>query len=204
MRPTFSERLLLAGLALLFTLSARASAQDTTRRWRRPNVITTNLLAPVSVFHERALTRRFALRLSARALKLPKGTFNQQSFVNATLEGKIYTARSARLAAKHHPTGFFVNPYLKVRSRREVDHVDINPDVYEPEDVKSVGFGLTLGYQWVSSRGFVVELFHGFGAMPPALSRYRRTASDGTVTSRITNSYLTMDLRSGVSLGWAF
>jgi len=27
--------------------------------------------------------------------------------------------------------------------------------------VNSIGIGLTVGYQWVSSRGFVVEIFHG-------------------------------------------
>ena len=188
---------------LLVTVTP-SSAQDATQRWRRPNVLKTNLLALVSIFYERALTRRFALRLSARALKLPRGTFNEQEFMNATLEGKIYTARLARLAAKSHPTGLFVNPYLKVRSFRELDHVGINPDVYEEETIKSVGFGLTIGYQWVSSRGFVVEIFNGFGAMPPGFSRYRRMESNGTLTTTITNDYLKMDLRAGLSLGYAF
>lgn len=188
---------------LLVTVTP-SSAQDTTQRWRRPNVIKTNLLAPVSIFYERALTRRFALRFSARALKLPRGTFNEQEFMNATLEGKIYTARPARLAAKPHPTGFFVNPYLKVRSLRELDYVGLNPDVFEEETIKSIGLGLTIGYQWVSRRGFVVELFNGFGAMPSALSRYRRLESDGTVTTRLTSDYLKMDWRAGFNLGYAF
>ena len=110
-------------------------------------MIKTNLLTPVSVVYERALTRRFAFRLSARALKLPKGTFNEQSFINATVEGKIYTAKAERLTAKPHPTGFFANPYGKIRSLWVFDHVGIEPDVYEKETVKSIGFGLTVGYQ---------------------------------------------------------
>ena len=196
-------RLLLILCCLCLSL-APVSAQDTTLHWSRPNVIKTNLLAPVSIFYERAITRRFTLRLSARALKIPAGIFKEQSFVNATVEGKIYTARPARLAAQPHPTGFFINPYLKVRSFRDVDHVGINPDIYEEETIKSIGFGLTIGYQWVSSRGFVVEIFNGFGAMPPGLSRYRRMESDGTLTTTLTNDYLKMDLRAGLSLGYAF
>lgn len=130
-------RLLLAFSTILLALSSGASAQDTTRLWARPNVLKTNLLAPVSLFYERALTRRFALRLSARALKLPQGVLNEQAFVNATVEGKIYTARLANLTAKAHPTGFFVNPYLKIRSLRVLDHVGVKPDVFEEETVKS-------------------------------------------------------------------
>ncbi|GAB3642561.1 DUF3575 domain-containing protein [Spirosoma arcticum] len=198
-------RRLIFGLILLSLAGPVGGlAQDTTRLWSRPNVLKTNLLAPVSVFYERALTRRFALRLSARALKLPRGTFNEQTFINATVEGKFYTARLVNLTAKGHPTGFFVNPYLKARSLRVNDHVRINPDVFEKETIKSVGFGVTIGYQWVSRRGFVVEIFHGFGGMPAVLSRYRRLESDGTVTTRSTNDYLKMDWRAGVSLGYAF
>ena len=135
----------LFGVFLLLSINASAQNPDTTWRWSRPNVLKTNLLAPVSLFYEWAITRRFALRLSTRALRLPRGTFNEQSFVNATLEGKIYTARPGRLAEKPHPTGFFVNPYLKARSLRGLDYVGINPDVFEVETVKYVGFGLTVG-----------------------------------------------------------
>jgi len=191
-------------IGCLLGAASPSSAQDTTQRWRRPNVIKTNLLAPVSLFYERALTRRFALRFSARALKLPAGTFNEQEFINATLEGKIYTARPARLAEKPHPAGFFLNPYLKVRSLRELDYVGLNPDVFEEETTKSIGAGLTIGYQWVSRRGVVVEMFNGFGFMPPALGRYRRLESDGTVTTRLTSDYLKMDWRAGFGLGYAF
>jgi hypothetical protein len=204
MQHTHTGRLLFAFTTLSLALPTGALAQDTTRLWSRPNVLKTNLLAPLSVFYERALTRRFALQFSARALKLPRGTFNEQSFVNATVEGKFYTARLVNLTAKDHPTGFFVNPYLKARSLRVNDHIGINPDIFEEETAKSVGFGLEVGYQWVSRRGFVVEVFHGWGAMPPALGRYRRLESDGTITKVITNSYLTMDLRLGVCLGYAF
>lgn len=204
MRHIHTKRLIFGLILLSLTGSVGALAQDTTRRWSRPNVLKTNLLALVSIFYERALTRRFALRLSARALKLPRGTFNEQTSVNATLEGKIYTARPVNLAARAHPTGFFLNPYLKVRSARVLDHVGIKPDVFEEETVRSVGFGLTVGYQWMSRRGFVIELFNGFGAMPAALSRYRRQESDGTLTTRLTNDYLMMDWRAGLSLGYAF
>ena len=93
-QSTRRRRLAVTLLALtLLTSALSALAQDTTGRWGRPNVIKTNLLAPVSVFYERAITHRFALRLSARALKLLRGTFSEQSFINATVEGKFYTAR---------------------------------------------------------------------------------------------------------------
>jgi hypothetical protein len=110
----------------------------------------------------------------------------------------------ARLRAQAHPSDFFVNPYLKVRSRHLTERVGLNPDVYAEERIRSIGFGLTVGYQWVFRRGFVLALFHGAGMMPPALSRYHRTSPDGTVTTDLTNPYLTMDLRSGVALRYAF
>lgn len=187
---------------ILLARAPAAPAQDSTRRWSRPNVLKTNLLAPVSLFYERALTPRFALRSSVRWLAFTGSNFER--FVNATIEGKFYTAKLARLRAKAHLSGFFLNPYLKVRARHLTERVGINPDVYAEERIRSLGFGLTVGYQWVFRRGFVLELFHGGGMMPPALSRYRYTRPDGTETTDLTNAYLTMDLRSGVSLGYAF
>lgn len=200
--PTPLAKRLLHAFVALVLLGSTAAAQDSTRPWQRPNVLKTNLLAPVSLFYERALTPRFALRASARWLAF-RGS-DAERFVNATVEGKFYLASLARLRANAHPSGLFLNPYLKVRSRHVTERVGLNPDVYAEEQIRSLGFGLTAGYQWVFRRGFVLELFHGAGMMPPALSRYRRTRPDGTVTTDLTNAYLTMDVRTGVALGYAF
>lgn len=201
------KHLAFGGLLLsLITIGSalKVVAQDTTWLWKRPNTVKTNLLAPVSLFYERALSQRFALRTSIWAMAIPRGLFNEQSFINATVEGKIYTGRADRLAQKEHPAGFFVNPYIKVRSLMVMDHVGINPDVFEQETIRSVGAGLTLGYQWVAKSGFIIELFHGAGLMPVALTRYRRIESDGSITTKISGERLLPDIRSGVSLGYAF
>ncbi len=179
-------------------------AQDSTWRWNHPNLLKTNLLAPVSLFYERALTPRFALRSSVRWFAINKGLFERQAFINATLEGKIYTGKLSRLYTKSHPTGFFVNPYLKARSMRYVERVNYGANKEGDLDeikVSSIGIGVTVGYQWVSSRGFVVEVFHGVGGFP--VNQIRHTMRYGTVVSG-PNDYLSLDLRSGVSLGYAF
>lgn len=199
-----ARRLLLAFTTILLTLSSGASAQDTTRLWARPNVLKTNLLAPVSLFYERTLTRRFAIRTSARWLKAGRLLFEDEAFVNVTIEGKIYTARLENLTAKEHPTGFFVNPYLKARSLTCVDEIGQgpgNPTARDEIKVNSIGVGLTVGYQWVSRRGVVVELFHGVGGFP--VNNIRHTGRYSNIVSG-PNDYLKLDLRSGVSLGYAF
>lgn len=192
-----------AFIILLLMSTVRASAQDTTWRWSRPNLLKTNLLAPVSVFYERALTRRFALRTSVRAFA-GNLAFNNSRFVNATLEGKIYTARLARLAAKAHPAGFFVNPYLKARSLTYSEEIGQGPGNGTARDemiVRSLGAGLTVGYQWVGRRGFTVELVHGFGGF--FVNNIRHTMRYSNIESG-PNDYLSIDFRSGVSLGYAF
>lgn len=196
-------RILLVCVVLLIGLDG-AWAQDTTRLWSRPNLLKTNLLAPVSLFYERALTRRFAIRFSSRGLKVPKGVYEDQAFVNATIEGKIYTSRLARLAGKSHPTGFFINPYLKARSMRYIQRVGYGFNKAGDLDeikVNSIGLGLTIGYQWVSRRGFVVEVFHGAGGFP--VQHIQHTLRYSTVISNVSDN-LKLDLRSGVNLGYAF
>lgn len=200
-------RLLLAFTTLLLALptGVLAQDQDTIRLWVRPNVLKTNLLAPVSMFYERALTRRFAFRTSTRWLKLATGgVFNRQEFVKATIEGKIYTARMVNLTAKSHPTGFFVNPYVKARSMTYVERAGYgSTKVGDLDEIKvnSIGVGLTVGYQWVSRRGFVVELCHGVGGFP--VTNIRHTGRYSNVVSG-PNDYLKLDFRTGVSLGYAF
>lgn len=178
--------------ALSLGLSTSAPGQDTIRLWSRPNVIKTNLLAPVSVFYERAITRRFALRLSMRAFA-GNLAFNNSRFLNGTIEGKIYTARLVNLTAKAHPAGFFVNPYLKARSltyNEEIGQGPGNGTARDEIEVKSIGYALTIGYQWVSRRGFVVELFHGIGGF--AINNIRHTGPYSNVTSG-PNDYLKLD-----------
>ncbi len=204
MRRTFYRLLLPTLIALSLALSARTVAQDTTDRYARPNVLKTNLLAPPSLFYERALTRRFALRLSTRGLRISRGVYENQSFVNVAVEGKVYTAKPARLAAKPHPTGFFVSPYLKARSMRYIERIGYgftDPGDLDEIQVKGVAMGLTIGYQWVSHNGFVVELFHGGGGF--LFNNIRHTMRYSTVVSE-PNDYLKIDFRTGVSLGYAF
>ncbi|QJW90412.1 hypothetical protein HNV11_14000 [Spirosoma taeanense] len=196
-------RIPLACAGLLIGL-AGAEAQDATRLWSRPNLLKTNLLAPVSLFYERALSRRSAIRFSSRWLKLPQGYGEDKAFVNATLEGKIYTASLTRLAAKAHPTGIFINPYLKARSMQYVQRVGYGTNKTGDLDeikVNSIGLGLTIGYQWVSRRGFVIELFNGAGAFP--IQDVQHTLRYGTVIADV-GDYLNLDIRSGISLGYAF
>lgn len=60
--------------------------------------------------------------------------------------------------------------------------------------VNSIGVGPTVGYQWVSRRGFVVELCHGGGGFP--VNRIRHTGRYSNVVSG-PNDYLKLNLRPG-------
>lgn len=195
-----------AALLTLTLLTARVQAGglDTLRRWQRPNVLKTNLLAPVSLFYERAVGDRFALRVSGRWLSGKRLVFEESSFVNATIEGKLYTARTSQLRRKPHPTGFFVNPYLKARSLRYVQRIGYGFNKEGDRDemvVNSIGAGLTIGYQWVSQNGVAVELFCGPGTF--LTNRIRHTMRYSNVISS-PNDYLNIDFRIGASLGYAF
>ncbi len=193
-------------LGCLYLSLAPLSAQDTAQRWRRPNVLKTNLLAPISVFYERALTPRFALRTSIRWWQFGV-VAKDEKFINATIEGKFYTAKRSRLVVGEHPGGFFVSPYLKARSLRYVNQIGYGFNkVGDLDEVKvqSIGLGLSVGYMWVLKRGFVIELVHGGGFFPDALTSFVHTMRYGTVTSDAGRDYRMLDLRTGVQLGYAF
>ncbi|MFD1140939.1 DUF3575 domain-containing protein [Larkinella insperata] len=197
----------LAGLLFVSLLpSSQAVAQDTTRLWTRPNALKTNVLAPVSIFYERALTRRLAFRTSARLW--PSSLVSGGGrFFNATLEGKLYTARPSRLAANVHPAGLFINPYLKARTLRYVSRISTGvgpPPALDEKEVRSMGFGLAIGYQWVIKQRLVVEVIHGHGVLPPTLTSFRHTRRYSPLTTDTSNEYLTFDFRTGISLGYAF
>ncbi|GAB3327688.1 hypothetical protein GCM10027299_28650 [Larkinella ripae] len=166
----------------------------------------TNALAPLSLFYERALTRRFVFRTSARWW--PRSLVSGGGrFYNATLEGKVYTARRSRLLTRAHPTGFFINPYLKARTLRYVSSISTgvgNVSARDEKDVRSLGFGLALGYQWLIRRRLVIEFIHGQGVLPPSLTSYRHTLRYSTLTTDTSNDYLTFDFRTGIGLGYAF
>ncbi|WP_420151005.1 DUF3575 domain-containing protein [Spirosoma sp.] len=192
-------------IILTIMLSGSGYAQDTTRPWRRPNVLKTNLLAPISVFYERALSRQFAIQTSFRWWGF--GGADDEHFVNATVEGRFYFDKLASIMELAHPTGFYISPYLKARSLRYVNKIGTgpgNPPALDEVKIRSIGFGLTFGYQWVFKRGLVLDAFFGGGGMPPALSHYQHTMRYSPVTSEVGYDYRSMDLRAGVNLGYAF
>lgn len=199
-------RQLLLALGCFFLALYPVSAQDTAWHWRRPNVLKTNLAAPVSMIYERALTPRFALRTSVRWWQF--GIVSKDvKFVNATIEGKFYTRRQGRLMTGEHPAGFFISPYLKARSLRYVNEIGYGTNKTGDLDevkVQSIGMGLTMGYMWVLKRHFVLELVHGGGFFPDAFTRLRHTMQYSNVTSDSGQDLLRMDLRTGIHLGYAF
>lgn len=181
------------------------SAQDSTRLWRHPNLVKTNLFAPVSLFYERALNRRVALQGSIRWLSYTNR--HPVNFVNVALEGRFYLNNSKWLLTKEHPCGFYVSPYLKARSLRYINEIGYGFNKVGDLDeiiIKSIGFGGTVGHQWVGQKGFTGDVFLGVGAMPPGLSHYHHTFRYSTVMSTNGFDYHSMDLRAGISLGYAF
>ncbi|GAB3891931.1 hypothetical protein GCM10028803_04240 [Larkinella knui] len=67
--------------------------------------------------------------------------------------------------------------------------------------MRSVGFGLAIGYQWLIKRRVVVEVVHGRGVLPPSLTSYHPTLRYSTLTTNSSNDYLTFDFRTGINLG---
>ena len=173
--------------------------------WARPSVLKTNLLAPVSLFYERTLTRHLALQASARWLSYTAR--HNQWFVNAALEARFYLDGAKRLEAHPHTAGFYMSLYLKARYLRYINEIGYGFNKVGDLDevvIRSLGFGLTLGHQWVGRRGFTGDVFIGGGTLPPALSQYEHTMRYSGVTSTNGFDYYSLDLRVGVSLGYAF
>ncbi|QDK81585.1 hypothetical protein EXU85_24425 [Spirosoma sp. KCTC 42546] len=118
------------------------SAQDSTRHWHRPNGIKTNLLAPVSLFFERALTERFALQGSIRWLSYTER--HPVHFVNVALEARFYLNDAHWLAKQAHPAGLYVSPYLKARSLKYINEIGWGFNKVGDLDeviIQSIGFG---------------------------------------------------------------
>lgn len=202
--PCTGRRLVL----LMLTITACCSSvwgQDTTRRWNRPNLLKTNLLAPISLIYERAITHRFALQANVRWFNF--GGLSQSDFVNAAVEGRFFLDGSDQRRLKSHPTGFYIGPYLKARSLHYINEIGQGLGKETARDevfIRSLGVGALVGHQWVGRRGFSGDLFVGGGAMPYALSQYTHTLRYSPVTSDVGYDYYALDFRIGVSLGYAF
>lgn len=207
--------LLLSLLGGLLT-TGLAQDQDTVRTarisriwpWSRPHALKTNVLGPVSLYYERALTRRFALRTGGRWWRYGY-EMETSEFVNVTLDAKWYLEPITRLTARPHPTGLYLSPYLKGRYRR---NVIVQTSGYGGQqgayvlEVRSLGFGLLIGYQLLNRRGVIVDVFAGGGVFPAALDHLYKTGPNGgpAQLSRGDFQYQNIDLRTGVNLGWAF
>ncbi|WP_460670868.1 hypothetical protein [Larkinella ripae] len=192
-------------LFLLFLPLPKVSAQDSARLWRRPNGLKTNLIAPFSLFYERALTQRFALQGSIRWLRYRNP--HPENFVNVAVEGRLYLDNRNWLRSKGHPAGFYVSPYLKARRLQLINEIGYGFNKVGDLDeviIRSIGCGVTVGHQWVARRGFTGDLFVGAGALPQTLSEYRHTQRYGTVRSTSGFEFHSIDLRIGICLGWAF
>ncbi|QMW04875.1 DUF3575 domain-containing protein [Spirosoma foliorum] len=198
-------RLVVYSLLLSAATSNSLSAQDSTRRWSRPNLVKTNLFAPVSLFYERALSERFALQGSVRWLSYYER--HNVNFVNVALEARFYLNDSYWLQHKDHPAGLYLSPYLKARSLTYINEIGYGFNKVGDLDeviIKSIGFGGTIGYQWVSRNGFTVDAFLGIGAMPAGLSSYEHTMRYSTVISTNGFTFHSLDSRAGISLGYSF
>jgi hypothetical protein len=84
--------------------------------------------------------------------------------------------------------GFYLGPYIKYQQMRR-----IYSDASLNENSSGVGGGLTLGYQWVRQRGFVMDVFLGGGYFLIS-SPFEKTDSTAPPT----------DSRIGFSLGYGF
>lgn len=157
------------------------------------------------MFYERALARRFTLQASARWLN-----YSQRQpvhFVNIALEARFYLNQTAWLQNKAHPAGLYVSPYIKARRLRYINEIGYGFNKVGNLDeviIKSIGYGALMGYQWVRLKGLTVDGFLGGGAMPPGLSSYQHTMRLGSLTSSNGFDYHQLDVRAGVSLGYAF
>lgn len=193
-------------LCLLF-LSAPMSpllAQRATPLWPLPNLIKTNLLAPFSLFYERALSQRFALQASVRWLSYSER--HPVHFVNAALEARFYLNEPAWLQQQVHCAGLYVSPYVKVRSLTYINEIGYGFNKAGDLDeviIKSIGYGGGIGYQWVNPKNFTIDAFFGMGSMPAELSSYQHTMRFSHVQSTNGFDYHRLDIRAVVSIGYA-
>lgn len=202
--PFGGRRLILLILSITACWSS-VLGQDTIHRWNRPNLLKTNLLAPISLFYERAITHRFALQANVRWFNY--GGLSKSDFINAAVEGRFYLDGPDERRIKTHPTGFYVGPYLKARSLHYINEIGQGLGQGTARDevfIRSIGLGALVGHQWVGRRGFSGDIFVGGGAMPYALSQYEHTMHYSIVTSDAGYDYYAMDLRIGISLCYSF
>nr|WP_199076521.1 DUF3575 domain-containing protein [Pedobacter sp. ASV19] len=142
------------------------------------------LLATGSVFYERKVSEEVSVQLGVAytGVKLDDVKF---SGLAITPEVRFYLK-------KHAPVGMYVAPFLRYQNFTVSD--DENKGSYT-----SFGGGALMGYQWVYSSGFTLDLFFG-----PSYNSGNYKSTFGRDEPSIKGGIDGVGIRTGIALGFGF
>ena len=194
-----TSTLLACAAGLLFS-HAPLRAQDTAAVYRRPTIVKSNLLGPLSLFVERQLAARKSVQVSVQRIGFSfLGTTTK--FFSLTLEMKFYLSKRPASESRPHPSGWYVSPYLKYRQVREEVGRIFSGTRSSAFSHRMLGGGVIAGKQVVAQKGFTLDAFLGGGYFPVSAHRTVYVANNGYV-----NTYpeaYRRDVRFGFCFGYA-
>ena len=192
----------IAGFLLLFGYTPLL-AQDTVAVYRRPTLLKTNLLGPLSLFVEQAIAPRQSLQFSLQRIDF--GLFGSTTkFFSFTPEMKFYLAKRPATEWRPRPAGWYVSPYLKYRNVREESESGFlgGGPVHSRITYQMLGGGAVAGGQVIFRRGFTIDAFLGGGYFP--VMGYRTAYVGQNAAADASPEDFRWDIRFGFCFGYAF
>lgn len=161
----------------LFITSATFAQRRSFHNNDRTNVIKHNIFGVFSgqyqLAYEKIVSDHFALQLSLGYI----GGGNESGSSTVNGENHNYSVSSSGFIAipeiryyfgENGPKGMYVAGLMRYR-HKEKDLKDsengtsgINQDLSRTKTIKAFGGGVVLGYQWVTQKGFSIDLFGGY------------------------------------------
>ncbi|WP_255772925.1 DUF3575 domain-containing protein [Tellurirhabdus bombi] len=157
------------------------------------NVFKVNVISPFlltgNAAYERVLTERSSFQLGALTSGLRLGSIRYRGY-GFTPEYRFYV-----LEAQEAPNGFYVAPFLRYR-KFNINNVN---DTRLGGSLRTIGGGVTAGYQAIFNERFSVDAFLG-----PSFSSATIRSADGYTPSLPFGLFAGLGLRAGLTVGIAF
>ena len=185
------------------TVFTNLSGQDSTAVYSRPYILKTNLTGPFSLLYELQIQRKHSVQLSVNRLNYSVILGGDIKYFALTPAYKFYLSKRYSTAKRPYPSGFYLSPYLRYVSIREVTTGFIAINERRSESAYNLfGGGATAGYQTILRRGLTLDFFAGGGYLPLGNSRIVYTQQNYISTIR-TKDFMP-DFRLGLCIGFAF